>query len=108
MKHINRSLLEWLKTAGDADISETSTTRAYLRMIGYGWKIPSAQMAVGIEKATSGLVTRKDLRPNDWQKLWPELSELAATLSKKIRHSHLSDQSGDPSVHLSSTSQASA
>jgi DNA-binding transcriptional regulator YdaS (Cro superfamily) len=26
-----------------------------------------------IEKATNGTVTRKQLRPNDWQKIWPEL-----------------------------------
>lgn len=26
-----------------------------------------------IEQATNGLVTRKDLRPNDWHLIWPEL-----------------------------------
>lgn len=26
-----------------------------------------------IEAATDGVVTRKDLRPDDWQKIWPEL-----------------------------------
>lgn len=26
-----------------------------------------------IEKATGGKVTRKDLRPEDWQIIWPEL-----------------------------------
>lgn len=25
------------------------------------------------EKLTDGLITRKQLRPNDWQKIWPEL-----------------------------------
>jgi len=33
----------------------------------------------GIEAATHGAVTRRDLRPNDWQKIWPEL---APTLSQ--------------------------
>ena len=28
-----------------------------------------------IEKATEGRVTRKDLRPDDWAKLWPELAD---------------------------------
>ncbi len=28
-----------------------------------------------IEKHTNGRVTRKDLFPNDWQKIWPELVE---------------------------------
>lgn len=26
-----------------------------------------------IEENSSGLVSRKDLRPNDWHELWPEL-----------------------------------
>ena len=26
-----------------------------------------------IEMATAGAVTRKDLRPDDWQAIWPEL-----------------------------------
>lgn len=30
---------------------------------------------VAIERATGGAVTRKDLRPNDWQDIWPELSQ---------------------------------
>lgn len=29
---------------------------------------------VAIENATEQKVTRKDLRPNDWQAIWPELS----------------------------------
>lgn len=33
----------------------------------------SIERCVEIEEATSGVVTRKDLRPNDWQKIWPEL-----------------------------------
>ena len=28
---------------------------------------------VDIERATNGAVTRKDLRPDDWQAIWPEL-----------------------------------
>lgn len=28
-----------------------------------------------IEQATNGAVTRKDLRPNDWASIWPELVE---------------------------------
>lgn len=29
---------------------------------------------VEIEHATHGAVTRKDLRPDDWQQIWPELA----------------------------------
>jgi DNA-binding transcriptional regulator YdaS (Cro superfamily) len=28
-----------------------------------------------IEEATGGVVTRKDLRPDDWHLIWPELAE---------------------------------
>jgi DNA-binding transcriptional regulator YdaS (Cro superfamily) len=27
-----------------------------------------------IERTTGGLVTRKDLRPDDWHRIWPELA----------------------------------
>ncbi len=30
---------------------------------------------VAIERATDGAVTRKELRPNDWPLIWPELAE---------------------------------
>lgn len=28
-----------------------------------------------IEKASKGAVTRQELRPNDWQRIWPELAK---------------------------------
>lgn len=39
--------------------------------------------ALLIEAATNGLVTRKELRPNDWQKFWPELAKQDQTNSDK-------------------------
>lgn len=30
---------------------------------------------VAIERATGGTVTRRDLRPDDWHLIWPELAE---------------------------------
>ena len=35
---------------------------------------PSPALAVHIEVATKGQVTRRDLRPDDWQSIWPELA----------------------------------
>jgi DNA-binding transcriptional regulator YdaS (Cro superfamily) len=35
-----------------------------------------------IEKATGGGVTRKDLRPDDWQRIWPELAEAPCEAEK--------------------------
>lgn len=67
-------LIAWLKTASDEDVSTTETTRDYLRQIGYGNKVASVAMAVCIEVATAGAVTRKQLRPTDWERYWPELA----------------------------------
>lgn len=32
-----------------------------------------------IERVTSGEVSRRDLRPDDWQRIWPELADPAPT-----------------------------
>lgn len=34
--------------------------------------VPIEKCAV-VERVTRGAVTRQDLRPNDWQVIWPEL-----------------------------------
>ena len=42
------------------------------------WRIRGnvpAEHCAGIEIATNGVVTRRDLRPDDWQKIWPELAQ---------------------------------
>lgn len=42
------------------------------------WRDGKRQMPVqhcsAIERATGGQVTRQDLRPSDWQDIWPELA----------------------------------
>ena len=35
------------------------------------------ERAVQIEQITDGAVTRRDLRPNDWDRIWPELAATA-------------------------------
>ena len=46
------------------------------------WRTGARQVpierCVSIETATAGAVTRKDLRPDDWSAIWPELSSEAA------------------------------
>ena len=32
------------------------------------------ERCAAIEQATNGAVTRQDLRPTDWHKIWPELA----------------------------------
>lgn len=74
MKKRHDGLLDWIKQASDEQISSTGTTRAYLKQIGYGNKVASPQIAVKVELASSGRVTRKGLRPDDWHVIWPELT----------------------------------
>jgi DNA-binding transcriptional regulator YdaS (Cro superfamily) len=45
------------------------------------WKLRNSvpvEYCALIEKATNGIVTRRELRPNDWQKIWPELADQPA------------------------------
>lgn len=37
-----------------------------------------ARRCAAIEAATQGQVSRRDLRPDDWQELWPELAKTKA------------------------------
>jgi len=37
-------------------------------------RVPSDHCAA-IEQATGGKVTRRDLRPEDWRRIWPELAD---------------------------------
>ena len=45
----------------------------------YGWDasgIPDSRLIeLGADIEAAGIYTRKDLRPNDWQKIWPELAQ---------------------------------
>jgi DNA-binding transcriptional regulator YdaS (Cro superfamily) len=40
---------------------------------GYADRRPGPEYCVAIEQATEGAVTRRDLRPDDWLAIWPEL-----------------------------------
>lgn len=53
--------------------SELGVSLSYLSQMIGGQSPISAERCVVIEKATDGQVTRKDLHPDDWEKIWPEL-----------------------------------
>lgn len=38
---------------------------------------PSPQLCVDIERETRGEVSRRDIRPGDWHRIWPELATAA-------------------------------
>lgn len=44
------------------------------------WKLRGIPIehCAGIESATGGKITRRHLRPDDWQKIWPELAVVPA------------------------------
>lgn len=50
------------------------TTLPHLRNVMYGYRPCSPALAVAIEQATQGQVTRPELRPQDWRAIWPELA----------------------------------
>ncbi|WP_431699873.1 hypothetical protein [Pseudomonas sp. BR20] len=74
-KHIQ--LLEWLKNASDEAVERTGTSRGYLKQIAYGNKQASAALAVSLERESAGALSRRSLRPADWNLIWPELASAA-------------------------------
>ena len=46
---------------------------------------PGAIYCVAIERATGGKVTRKDLRPDDWFLIWPEMDGAQAIADAQIQ-----------------------
>lgn len=46
---------------------------------GFQDRMPSPANCVAIERATVGKVSRKDLRPDDWREIWPELADAPAS-----------------------------
>ena len=69
----NDELLSWIKEADQEAIDATGTSAGYLKQIAYGNKKASAEIASRLEMATESLVTRQELRPDDWHLIWPEL-----------------------------------
>lgn len=60
-------------------LAETlDVSMSYMSQMISGISPISIERCVEIEQATSGAVTRKDLRPTDWPKIWPELKDAEA------------------------------
>jgi len=49
---------------------------SYLSQMATGYRPVSPARCAAIERATHGQVTRRDLRPQDWRNIWPELAAL--------------------------------
>lgn len=50
---------------------------SYLSQMASGESSISERRCVLIERFSSGKLSRRDLRPDDWQDIWPELAELS-------------------------------
>lgn len=50
---------------------------SYLSQMATGDRSVSPERALAIEVATNGVVTRQELRPNDFWRIWPDLAHLA-------------------------------
>lgn len=80
------NLIDHLKTMDRASreglASRCKTTLGHLQNVAYGYKPCSPELAVSIEQESGRAVTRQELRPADWPRIWPELidpgSEAAA------------------------------
>jgi DNA-binding transcriptional regulator YdaS (Cro superfamily) len=53
------------------------TSVGYLRKAASKGQLLGSALCVAIEQSTAGVVTRKDLRPDDWAQIWPELIDAA-------------------------------
>ena len=53
--------------------SRCETSSAHLRNVGYGQRPCGEKLAVLVERESAHVVTRRDLRPDDWWLIWPEL-----------------------------------
>lgn len=76
VKHMNLS--EYIKTQGHGAIATLAEAIG-----GHGpdvssWSSGARAVPISrccaIEQATNGAVTRRELRPDDWQQIWPELA----------------------------------
>jgi len=53
--------------------SQCETGVGHLQNVMYGVRPCSPALAVLIERHSGGQVTRRELRPDDWLAIWPEL-----------------------------------
>lgn len=69
-------LTDYLKTNSNADLARAlGCPAALVSQWKLGVRPVPLERCTAIEKATRGAVSRRDLRPEDWHLIWPELAE---------------------------------
>jgi len=53
---------------------DCQTTVKHLFNVMYGYRACAPALAADIERVTAGAVSRPELRPSDWRRIWPELA----------------------------------
>lgn len=70
-------LIDYLRPFDRAERSafaeRCGTSLGHLTNIAYGYKPCSPELAVSIELESGRAVTRPEMRPEDWARIWPEL-----------------------------------
>lgn len=49
------------------------TTYGHMNNVSYGYRQCAPDLAAAIELESNRMVTRQELRPDDWARVWPEL-----------------------------------
>jgi DNA-binding transcriptional regulator YdaS (Cro superfamily) len=69
-----KDYIEQLERGGVKTLADAiGVSSSYLSQMASGRCHISPARCVVIEQATSGKVSRKELRPTDWMNIWPEL-----------------------------------
>lgn len=75
-----RTFLDSLPRGGVSDFAaRIGVTPVYLSQIAAAQdgRVPSPSLCVVIERESKGFAGRRDLRPDDWHLIWPELVDLS-------------------------------
>ena len=72
-----KTYLSTLERGGPSRLADAlGVSISFLSQMAAGTSTISPARCVAIEQATGGAVTRKDLRPDDWPLIWPELADI--------------------------------
>lgn len=75
MTPLKKHLSQFSREARQEIAERCGTSLGYLTNVANGYKQCGPLLAAVLESEFAGAVTRRDLRPNDWMLIWPELAK---------------------------------